>query len=132
MYRCTNGKASAQLTVSACSAALGKHGWHCRPWHSSLPQFGAALPVALLHDATPQISYPMTSHTLAVCRPPDATKHDVLRSAASRVVQAVIGTLAAAVASAISAEGSQPTGKLVLPTLTVLLEWWAAHPSYSV
>ena len=59
-------------------------------------------------------------------------KQDVLRSAVTRVVQQVIEALAAAVAQNIGTEGNQPSGKLVLPTLAILLEWWAANPAYSV
>ena len=58
-------------------------------------------------------------------------KQDVLKSAVTRVVQSVIAALATRVAQAMGNEGSQPTGKLVLPTLTILLEWWAANPAYS-
>ena len=62
------------------------------------------------------------------CRHADATKQDVLKQAVLRVVQTVIATLAAAVAS---------TGKqervisAVLPTLTILLEWWAVNSTVS-
>ncbi len=58
-------------------------------------------------------------------------KQDVLKQAVQRVVQSVIAALAAAVAQAGPSQGSEPTGKLVLPTLTILLEWWAVHPAYS-
>ena len=61
----------------------------------------------------------------------DLVKPAVPTSAVTRVVQSVITALAATVAQAIGTEGSQPTGKLVLPTLAILLEWWAASPAYS-
>ena len=59
-------------------------------------------------------------------------KQNVCKHVTQKVVQSVMGALAAAVAQASVTEGSQPTGKLVLPTLTILLEWWALNPAYSV
>ncbi|KAL0041131.1 hypothetical protein WJX77_005802 [Trebouxia sp. C0004] len=61
----------------------------------------------------------------------EVMKQDVLKQAVHRVVQSVIAALAAAVAQASPTQGSEPTGKLVLPTLAILLEWWALHPDYS-
>ena len=60
-------------------------------------------------------------------------KQDVLRQAALQVVQSIIAALAAAVAGQeSSAEGLQSTSKLVLPVLTILLEWWSVHPACSM
>ncbi|KAL0046021.1 hypothetical protein WJX82_011659 [Trebouxia sp. C0006] len=61
----------------------------------------------------------------------EVMKQDVLKQAVQRVVQSVIAALAAAVAQASPSQGSEPTGQLVLPTLAILLEWWALHPAYS-
>ncbi|KAA6424776.1 MAG: hypothetical protein FRX49_05443 [Trebouxia sp. A1-2] len=61
----------------------------------------------------------------------EVMKQDVLKQAVQRVVQSVIAALAAAVAEASPTQGSELTGKLVLPTLAILLEWWALHPAYS-
>lgn len=60
----------------------------------------------------------------------DVMKQDVLKQATLRVVQSVTGALAAA-AGPTGPQGHQPIGKLVLPTLTILLEWWAVNPGYS-
>ena len=62
----------------------------------------------------------------------DVMKQDVLKQATLRVVQSVTGALAAAAAGQAGlAEGHQPISRLVLPTLTILLEWWAVNPGYS-
>ncbi|KAL0043652.1 hypothetical protein WJX79_010938 [Trebouxia sp. C0005] len=61
----------------------------------------------------------------------EVMKQDVLKQAVQRVVQSVIAALAAAVAQSSPTQGSELTGKLVLPTLAILLEWWALHPAYS-
>lgn len=59
-------------------------------------------------------------------------KQDVLKQATLQVVQSVIGALAAAVAGEPgAAKGTQASSKLVLPTLAIMLEWWAANPAYS-
>lgn len=58
-------------------------------------------------------------------------KQDVLKQAVLRVVQSVVAALAAAVAQDTPTDGSESTSKLVMPTLTVLLEWWAVNPSHS-
>lgn len=60
----------------------------------------------------------------------DVMKQDVLKQATLQVAQSVTGTLAAA-AGQTGPEGLQPIGTLVLPTLTILLEWWAVNPGYS-
>lgn len=60
----------------------------------------------------------------------DVMKQDVLKQATLQVVQSVTGTLAAAAGQTVP-EGHQPIAKLVLPTLTILLEWWAVNPGYS-
>lgn len=60
----------------------------------------------------------------------DVMKQDVLKQATLQVVQSVTGTLAAALGQT-APEGHQPISKLVLPTLTILLEWWAVNPGNS-
>ena len=55
-------------------------------------------------------------------------KQDVLKQVVLRVAQTIIAALAEAVAST----GKQDRATAaVLPTLTVLLEWWAATPAVS-
>ena len=62
----------------------------------------------------------------------DVMKQDVLKQATLQVVQSVTAALAAAVAGATGvAESAQTSSMLALPTLAILLEWWAANPAYS-
>ena len=61
----------------------------------------------------------------------DVMKQDVLKQATLQVVQSMIAALAAAAGQAGLTEGSEAAGWLVLPTLTILLEWWAVNPGYS-
>lgn len=68
--------------------------------------------------------------TVMYFRYSDVMKQDVLKQATLQVVQSVTGTLAAT-AGQTGPEGHQPIGKLVLPTLTILLEWWAVNPGLS-
>ena len=74
---------------------------------------------------------PLLQLILVAHRYSDVMKQDVLKQAVARVVQSIIAALAAAVAGTTSTEDSEPTARLVLPTLAVLLEWWSLHPSYS-
>ena len=64
----------------------------------------------------------------------DVMKQDVLKQATQRVAHSVISALAAAAAGPAShpAEATPPITKLVLPTLTILLEWLAVNPAYSM
>ena len=71
-------------------------------------------------------------HYVSVRRYADVMKQDVLRQAVLRVIQSITGALAAAAAQDPAAAGaSQPISKLVLPTLAILLEWWAVNPACS-
>lgn len=84
-----------------------------------------------------RLTDPCWVHTLMseLCfRYSDVMKQEVLKQATLQVVQSMTGALAAAARQAGLAEGpqQQPTGRLVLPTLTILLEWWSVNPSFSM
>ena len=68
------------------------------------------------------------SHGTAVCRYADAVKQDVLKQAVLRVAQSVIAALAEAV---VKVSQWERVDAAVVPSLTILLEWWASTPAVS-